>query len=409
MMRILYLLTQDLESPAGIGRLLPLGRELAHLGHTVQVAALHSNFDSVESKHFSTDGINVNYVAQMHVLKTGNHKEYFSTASLLRHAAVATWELSRAARVFPADIIHIFKPHPMNTLAGLIGRAGRKAKLFLDIDDLEAASHFTGKWQKWGVQFFENQAPHWVDGLTTHNSFLEKRLTDRGIPPAKITYLPNGVDIHRFGTPDENLITQYKKKFGLVGKKVVGFIGSLSLVSHPINLLIEAFVIVHQHSPEARLLIVGGGENYKDLKSMVEELGLSEAVLFTGRVSPDQVGVFYRLAQIIVDPVYDNLSAQTRLPLKLFESWVNGVPFITGDSGDRRRVLGDPPAGVLVPAGDPTALAAGILKVLQDPNLAQTLTQMGLDRVPQYDWRKLARNIESIYLQALKSGGVHPE
>ena len=71
-MHILFLLTQDLESPSGLGRYWPLARHLARLGHEMEIAALHPAWQSLESRVFLRDGVRVSYVAQMHVRREGN-------------------------------------------------------------------------------------------------------------------------------------------------------------------------------------------------------------------------------------------------------------------------------------------------------------------------------------------------
>lgn len=403
-MEILFLLTQDLESPSGLGRYWPLARELAALGHRVNISALHSNFAALEAKHFQREGVNVNYVAQMHVQKIGDEKRYYPASQLLFTAARATLALAQAAWNSRADIIHVCKPHPMNSLAGLLGRWRSPRPLFLDCDDLEAGSHFTGSWQKRGVVYFEERMPKWADHLTTHNQALEAYLLSLGVRPDKITYLPNGVDFQRFAPPDEAEVAALQGQLGLTDQKVITFIGTLSLTSHPVDLLLQAFALFYRQDPNVRLLIIGGGESLLELQALAARLKIDNALTFTGRVAPDQIPAYYRLSDVVVDPVLDNAVARTRLPLKLFESWASGVPFVSGDVGDRRRVLGDPPAGLLVPPGDPAALAEALRQVLQDPDLAARLVSLGFARAPLYDWRSLAQNLAQVYEQFLAPG-----
>ena len=77
-MRILFLLTQDLESPSGLGRYLPLAQELVKSGHQVNIAALHSNYQKLAFRRKNIQGVELHYVAQMHVKKQGSTKTYFS-------------------------------------------------------------------------------------------------------------------------------------------------------------------------------------------------------------------------------------------------------------------------------------------------------------------------------------------
>jgi glycosyltransferase involved in cell wall biosynthesis len=397
-MKILFLLTQDMESPAGIGRFGPLARELVRLGHTVNIAALHSNYQSLSRKRFTHDGVNIWYVAPMHVRKAGNVKSYYSPLGLMWVLLRATLALSWAALVLPADIIHVGKPHPMNGLAGLVGKYLRGRRLFLDCDDLEAeVNHFSAAWQRRWMAAFERWLPRRVDVITVHTDFIRSRLLTQGIPSERIYYLSNGVDRRRFEIPDLQVVASLRRKFGIEQKKIVAYIGSLSLAGHPVDLLLNAFVAVHHAQPDSILLIVGGGEDLEALNSLASRLGIAPVVVFSGRIPPADINLYYRLASVSVDPVYDDQVARARQPLKLFESWACGVPFVSADVGDRRLLLGDPPAGLLSLPGDPDSLAQSILQILNGSALASDLRQRGFERVKDYYWDQLVQRLDERY------------
>jgi glycosyltransferase involved in cell wall biosynthesis len=125
------------------------------------------------------------------------------------------------------------------------------------------------------------------------------------------------------------------------------------------------------------------------------ELGIDQATTITGRVPPSEVSKYFALADVSVDPVYDNDAARGRSPLKLFESWACGVPFVTAPVGDRPSILGDPPAGILSQnAGDPKSLAESIIEILESKNMAQELSQRGKQRVEAFTWDRLATELE---------------
>jgi glycosyltransferase involved in cell wall biosynthesis len=188
---------------------------------------------------------------------------------------------------------------------------------------------------------------------------------------------------------------------GLTGKRVVGFIGSLSVPSHPVDLLIEAFNILLNDEDQAILMLVGGGENLLSLKNLASKLGISDFVKFFGRIPPERVPLYYSLADVSVDPVNDDDGARGRSPLKLFESWACGIPFVCGDVGDRRQLLGDPPAGVLARPGDPDSLAKAIHSIIINPEMAGELRQRGFERVNTFTWDKLANMLNKQFLDRL--------
>jgi glycosyltransferase involved in cell wall biosynthesis len=220
-----------------------------------------------------------------------------------------------------------------------------------------------------------------------------------GIPEERITRVPNGIDRERFARTDPGRVEALRAELGLSGCTVVAYVGSLSSPSHPLDLLLDAFSRIYRAEAASKLLIVGGGEDYDRLREQVVQMGLGDAVLFVGRVPAREAPVYYRLSDVLVDPVYDDPVGQSRMPLKLFESWASGVPFVSGDTGDRREILGTPPAGVLVRPGDASALADGILNVLRRPQDAAAYRRRGLERVSNYDWDHLARKMEAVYLR----------
>ena len=362
-MKIHFLLTQDLESPSGLGRYGPMARQLASLGHQVQVTALHSAYDELDEKHQMIGNATVEYVAPMHVRKHGNLKTYYSSTKLLQITSRATWRLLQSALSSQADIIHIGKPHPMNSLAGLGAKLLRGQTVFLDCDDYEAGvGHFRSAWQKSGVVFFEDRMPFRVQHITTNTYFTRDRLIGLGVAPQVISYISNGIDRERFKAPDRGELTALHGKLGLEGKKVVAFIGSLSRPGHPVDLLFQAFAYVLGQSPNSVLLLVGGGDDYPRLVEQARQMGIAASVAFCGRISPERVAQYYHLAHVSIDPVLDDGAARGRSPLKLFESWACGVPFVPCDVGDRRRLLtaegaSGPPAGLLASPGDPESLA----------------------------------------------------
>ena len=198
-MRILFLLTQDLQSPSGLGRYWPLARELSHLGQQVSIAALHPDYAHLQAQQEIIDGVLINYVAQMHVMKSESEKKYYKSGQLLQVASQATLQLTTASLKPQADLIIVGKPHPMNGIAALFGKFLRGQHIYLDCDDFEAASgRFSSGLQRNVVASFEKWMPRRVRAISTNTYFMRDKLNSWGIPIERIYYLPNGVDRVRF-------------------------------------------------------------------------------------------------------------------------------------------------------------------------------------------------------------------
>jgi glycosyltransferase involved in cell wall biosynthesis len=399
-MHIAFLLTQDLKSPSGLGRYWPLAKELTRLGYEVTILALHSNYESLnpQERESIRDGVHVRYVGQMHVHKTGSDKQYFKPSHSLWISMVSTLQLARASLHACADVYHIAKPHPMNGIAGMSMHWLQEKPLYLDCDDYEAESNrFDRVWQKKAVAIFEDWLPTQIRGVTTNTRFMEKRLRRLGVDSKQIVYVPNGVDRTRFANWAPKHVETLRTQLGLIGHPTVLYLGSLSPTSHPVELLIKAFTLLNQEIPEARLLLVGGGESYEDLQYQAQAAGVGKKTVFAGRVTPEQAVNYYHLATVSVEPVRDDLVARARSPLKLFESWAAGTPFVTADVGDRRQLLGNSQAGLLTAPGDADSLAAALGKVLKNPNLAKSLQNEGRKRVESFYWDRLVRDFVHLY------------
>src|SRR5258708_992330 len=175
-MRLRFLLTHSLENPGGIGRYGPIARYLVRQGHAVEIVALHPAWQDLKQRRFERDGVQVRYVAQMHVQRQGNYKRYFSPSRLLWVALRATWALMLAGLEPTVDALHICKAQPMNGLAGWLAARWRRRPLFVDCDDLEVASNrFSGQWQRSVVGWWENHLPLAARGVTVNTRFQQAR------------------------------------------------------------------------------------------------------------------------------------------------------------------------------------------------------------------------------------------
>ena len=394
MSRIVFVLTQSLDSPSGLGRYGPLARELAQQGHEIELLALHPDWTSLSSPKYNDNGVTVHYVSQMHVRKTGSHKSYFSPTRLLMVSFLATWRLAQGLRQSSADIIQLGKAQPFNVLAARL--AGRGRAVFCDCDDYEAETNrFSSQWQKSLVRACEDSIVKFVKGITVNTQFTQERYANLGFPSERIVYVPNGVERSRFATiPPLDL----RKQWGIPEQvPLIMYVGTLGRASHPVDLLLQAFSLINQREPDAHLMLVGGGEDFDLLQGMAKELGLGNQVVFCGRVPPDTIPAYLAEATVTVDPVYDDLTARARSPLKLLESLALGVPVVTGDVGDRRTLLGGGASGCLVAPGDSQALAEGILTIVQNPHYWQQLHTAALKQCEHWYWDQLVHTFVQVY------------
>jgi len=283
-------------------------------------------------------------------------------------------------------------------MAGLSAHWLRGRRLYLDCDDYEAESNrYSSQWQKRVVARWENSLPRHVRGITVNTRFTQRRLEASGLSGDHIVYVPNGIDRERFARLDPERARALSAEIGLGEAPVVLYVGSLSSPSHPVDLLLEAFACILPARPDARLLIVGGGEDYQTIRQRVQEMGLAGRTIMTGRVDPDDVPNYYLLGDVVVDPVHDDAIACARSPLKLFEAMAAGVPVVTADVGDRREHLGGGQAGLIVRPGSSEALAEGLLTLLSDPGRRRAMGDRGRELAARYYWDVQVHQFARVY------------
>lgn len=405
-MRITFLATSSLDYPSPRGRWLPLAHELVLQGHQVRLALLHHAYDQlpINRRRQLSGGVQVEYVAQMHVYGPVGQRRYFGPAALLRVSLCAAIELARAALEsrrregrLGGDAIHVCKPQPINGLAGLLAARALGCPLYVDCDDYEAGGNrFGAAWQQHLVRFWEDHLPRRAAGVTVNTRFLQRRCESLGVPAGRLTYVPNGIAASRLASPDLRQVAGLRAALGLGVRPVAIYVGTLSQTTHNVGLLLDAFAIVAARLPAARLLLVGAGEDRAALMAQSQRLGLGERVFFAGAVAPAVVPAYLALAACSVDPVADDAVAAARSPLKIVESLASGVPVVTGDVGDRAEMLGHT-AGVLVRPGDPDALAAGIASLLADRAQGALLAAGAHARAAAYRWDRLAQVWATVY------------
>lgn len=405
-MRIVFLGTSSLDYPSPRGRWLPLAQELVAQGYQARLALLHHAYDQlpINQRRRVFGGVQVEYVAQMHVYGPVGRRRYFGPAALLRVSLVAAIQLARAAVESRwregwsgGDAIHVCKPQPINGLAGVFAARVLGCPLYVDCDDYEAGGNrFGAAWQQRLVRFWEDYLPRVAAGVTVNTRFLQGRCESLGVPSARITYVPNGIAAARLVPPDPRSIAGLRAALGLGDAPVAMYVGTLSQTTHNVGLLLQAFALVAARLPDARLLLVGDGEDRAALQEQARQLGIGDRALFAGPVPPAAVPVYLALAACSVDPVADDAVAAARSPLKIVESLASGVPVVTGDVGDRAEMLAQT-AGVLVRPGAARALADGIVALLGDCSLQVRLAVGARARAEAYRWDRLAQVWATIY------------
>ena len=132
----------------------------------------------------------------------------------------------------------------------------------------------------------------------------------------------------------------------------------------------------------------------EDVEGLIRKSKLGEAVRFVGPLSSYVEGAdYYRLAEVMV-----SVPSSDGSPLTVSESMACGTPVVASDLPSVRESIGHNENGLLIPVGDPEALAAAVVRLLGDPELRRKLRQKGLAFVREHgDHQKNMARVEEIY------------
>jgi PEP-CTERM/exosortase A-associated glycosyltransferase len=208
----------------------------------------------------------------------------------------------------------------------------------------------------------ETYALRRADAVTVICEGLRREFESRGIPADKITVIPNAVDVHsfRFGAqPDAEL----RRKLGLQGATVLGFLGSF-YAYEGLDLLIDAVPRLLPARPQLRVLLVGGGPQEAGLKAQARRLGITDKVIFAGRVPHAEVQRYYDLVDLLAYPRCPMRLTELVTPLKPLEAMAQGQILVASDVGGHRELIRDGDTGYLFAAGSVESLAQAIERAL---------------------------------------------
>jgi glycosyltransferase involved in cell wall biosynthesis len=224
------------------------------------------------------------------------------------------------------------------------------------------------------------------------------------VDAAKVVVCPNGVDTGLF-RPNPDARVRVRASLGLRSEPLLLFTGSF-FDWHDVPTLLEALARVSVSHPDTILVLVGDGPTRTAMEERAHALGLSHAVRFTGLIGHRAVPDMIAAADIAVAP-YPTLDRELwHSPLKLYEYMAAGATVVASRSGQVAQVLRDGRNGLLVPPGDPGALALALVRALDDGALRTKLgRQAREDAVTQHSWDGYVARLEDVFADAIARTG----
>lgn len=230
-----------------------------------------------------------------------------------------------------------------------------------------------------------NAICRWLFGGSAKNVspsiYLAKEFSKQGI---ETFYLPNSIPIDNY---------RFIKRSEIRSR--ILWVRAFHQTYNPL-LAIDVLHKIHESFPAAELCMVGAEVDglMAKAKEKCNELGIEHQVKFTGMLHKHEwinLGEDY--------DIFINTTNVDNQPVSVIEAMALGFPIVSTNVGGIPYLIEDQKNGLLVPPGDPEAMADAIIRVLKNPQLCEKLSRNARVHAETFDWS----NIEPKWLEIIES------
>lgn len=225
-----------------------------------------------------------------------------------------------------------------------------------------------------------------TDAIVVPSGFLEAVFVNWGYTPHIV---PNIINLERFTYRPETFAHQGPRL--LVARNLEPIYDNATPI--------RALRLVRMKFPDAHLTIAGTGPERGALEKLVNELGLHGAVTFAGRVDNERMAALYGDHDIAINP-----SLVDNMPISVLEALASGLPVVSTDVGGVPYIVEHERSALLVPPRTPAAMAEAVMRLADDPALAERLRVTGKEAVAQYAWSNVRERLLQVYRDVLSRG-----
>ena len=393
------------EGNAPATRVFQMGRRWVRAGHEVQVITCAPNvpagkiYDGYRNRpiqHETVEGIRVTRTWTFLAPNKGSVRRSLNYISYLFSAGLAGLFTRNP------DLIIATTPQFFCGWTGALVARLRRVPFVLEVRDLWPESIVAVNAMKPGLAIrflgWLEQKLYAAAGLiVTVGDGYRSRLIERGVPSSKIAVITNGVDRETLkpGARDESL----REKFGLAGKFVCAYVGTIGMACGLDVVLRAATLLKQQGRNDITFLLVGDGAVLEALKKTAADQKLGN-VVFAGLQPKPLIPALLATSDACLVHLRKQDLFQSVLPSKLFEAAAMARPVILGVQGSAASLLTDMNGGICIEPENEEELCSAVTRLSDDPSLARRMGESACRHVQEhFDLDRLASDYLSLLEQ----------
>jgi glycosyltransferase involved in cell wall biosynthesis len=303
------------------------------------------------------------------------------------------------------------KPHFIYARYHIYGWAGIKLArkfsipIIMHVDDLRVEIekdrlHFPKLAETFETAFLKR-----VDAICCPSKILKSLIIEKGVDEQKIFVTPNGINLDEFNNNSDG--KEIRKRFGLEGKLIVGYVGVFTRLWGIYTILESAQKVLCQRK-DIHFVLVGQGRAFPEVETFIKDEGLGDRFTLTGSVAHSEVPKYISAMDIGLAP-YEHLEPFYGSPMKIFEYMAMSKPVITTPQGQIKDLIAHGENGLLVAPNDPVGLAKAIMELIDNKDMMRNMGLKARATAESYTWEANARKILDTYRSLVngKTGSVY--
>jgi len=377
---------------------LEYAKQLLKTGNDVEVLAPHApNIKKEES----IDGVKIKRIQYVYPAKyqslaygagipANMNKSYWAKIQFLPYIFASLGELSKEVEEFDPNVVHAMWAFPQGFIASLL----KKFKKFPLVISIFGAEVYLAK--RYHISRLIKFAANNADALGANSIATINAAHACGVEK-DIELIFVGVDTKRF-KPNNNA-SIVRRKYDLGGSSLILTIGRMvERKGH--EYLIRAMPYILEEFPNAKLMLVSGGPLEKRLRDVAQKLELRRSVIFTGKVSHEELPGCYAACDVFCLPAIVDFKGDTEggQGLVTKEAMATRKPVVATDVGGIPDIVKNEDTGLLVRQKDSKELAHAIIRLLRDSELRERIARKGYEVVKrEFSYEAMSKKYLKIY------------